>query len=312
MLELNLTNVMKFFYKAPRYKYIIKKLREYYAKKELQYFDNHLPNNPGKYITFDYSNAIHEPNYLIYHIPHLRIGDQCPYWVPVNSISEGDIRYSFGVGEEISFEVELAKCHKTKIFLFDPSPNSARHIDLLFHNTEKGEKTFHSQNRFDDRCYDISKKDLDLITFSQVGISEVDREKEVYFTRNDKTFSLYKSDFFSKKNTKPILFRRLVTLMKEKGHKEIHLLKLDVEGEEHNVISDMIKENIRPKILVLEFHIHKLNRDFRKSVERLLKYGYLLTFRRGGEFTFVEIKFYKHLYRLMNYNHSKDAKKAGA
>lgn len=301
LLKTKVKKLFKLFKKALQHELLIKKLLEYYAKKEIVYFDNHLPNNPIKFITFDHSKSINEPDYLRNHISHIKIGDQNPYWIPVNSINNGDIVYSFGAEEEITFEVQLAKQFKANVFVFDPTPNSKKHFDLIMCNSKQGKKTFYFPKRFTDRFYDISKNDLDLITFNGVGISKNDTESKVYFTKDKKMFSLQQDHLFSELSVEKIPFKRLTTIMKEKGHKEIQLIKLDIEGEEYGVIDDMIRQNIRPKILLLEFHIPKLNRQFRKSVKQLVKYGYLLTFRRKSDFSFVEIEYYKHLYRLANY-----------
>lgn len=70
--------------------------------------------------------------------------------------------------------------------------------------------------------------------------------------------------------------KTLRTLMNQRGHKRIDLLKMDIEGAEYDVVDHMITEGILPDCILVEFHHLQLNmhKRTRASVERLKAVGY--------------------------------------
>jgi hypothetical protein len=51
---------------------------------------------------------------------------------------------------------------------------------------------------------------------------------------------------------------RLVTAMRQLGHNQIDILKMDVEGAEYSILEDMVRANIQVGQLLIEFH-HRLS-----------------------------------------------------
>ena len=50
-------------------------------------------------------------------------------WViPITLLARDAICYCAGVGEDISFDLELAKRFKCQVFAFDPTPRAIEHI----------------------------------------------------------------------------------------------------------------------------------------------------------------------------------------
>lgn len=71
--------------------------------------------------------------------------------------------------------------------------------------------------------------------------------------------------------------KRLVSIMKELGHGKIDLIKLDIEGAEYEVIDVLLKSNILPKQLLVEFHHRFPKVGIEKSIgtiKRLRDVGY--------------------------------------
>ena len=59
--------------------------------------------------------------------------------------------------------------------------------------------------------------------------------------------------------------------MKKYNDKKIDILKLDIEGSEYSMIEQIIKNSSNIKILIIEFHFIKNNKDlFMNSVKKLL------------------------------------------
>ena len=46
----------------------------------------------------------------------------------------------------------------------------------------------------------------------------------------------------------------IATIMRKLQHKKIDLMKIDVEGSEYEIVEDMIRSQIKPQQLLIEFH----------------------------------------------------------
>jgi len=97
------------------------------------------------------------------------------------------------------------------------------------------------------------------------------------------------------KNKKESIFVKvesLSTIMQRLGHKEIDLLKMDIEGAEYKVIDDLIKDKLPIRQIAVEFH-HRF-REFgilktRQYVKKLRNTGFRLFYvsPSGEEFSFT-------------------------
>jgi FkbM family methyltransferase len=90
--------------------------------------------------------------------------------------------------------------------------------------------------------------------------------------------------------------KRLATIMEELGHNEIHILKLDIEGAEYDVIDDIAASSVRPNQILVEFH-HRFRgvrvRQTRDALEAVRSLGYRLfsVVGKDREFGFVRDSF---------------------
>jgi hypothetical protein len=73
----------------------------------------------------------------------------------------------------------------------------------------------------------------------------------------------------------------LNTIMVELGHAKIDVLKMDIEGAEYEVLTDLIERRIRPSQILVEFH-HRfdgIGKDHTLQVmNRLARAGYQIAF----------------------------------
>lgn len=143
-------------------------------------------------------------------------------------LSSRSIIYSAGIGDDISFDLDIIKHFGAKVFGFDPSPKSIAWI-------EKYNLPFEFR-------------------FFPFGLSDHDGEILLYQPENPEStsFSIYCRNQSSDYVEVPVM--RLSTIMKELGHTRIDLLKMDIEGAEYGVIKDMVESDIRPSQIVIEFH----------------------------------------------------------
>ncbi len=173
------------------------------------------------------------------------------YVVCPNLLTSRSIVYSAGIGDDISFDLDLIKHFAATVYGFDPSPSSIAWI-------EKYSLPFEFK-------------------FFPYGISDHDGEILLYPSENGgNSFSIYGRKMESGAPFEvPVM--RLSSVMRELGHTRIDLLKLDIEGMEYAVIRDMIDSDIKPAQMIVEFH-HRFSdvgiSKTRDSLRMLKKYGY--------------------------------------
>ncbi|MCW9014371.1 MAG: FkbM family methyltransferase [Gammaproteobacteria bacterium] len=187
-------------------------------------------------------------------------------------IHEGDINansivYSFGVGEDASFDISLIKKFGLTVFAFDPTPKSIAWVKSQGFPAEF-------------RLYEYGLADFDgSISFNppsnpdHVSHTILDREET-----NDTSIE--------------VNVKRLKTIMEELGHEKIDLLKMDIEGAEYQVIEDFVNSDVRPKQLLIEFHHRFPSVGIEKSksaIEKLNKIGYMIfsVSDIGEEYSFI-------------------------
>jgi FkbM family methyltransferase len=147
------------------------------------------------------------------------------------------IIYSFGVGNDISFDSEAADLFGVPIFMYDPTPNVALFM-----------KEFEADER---------------LIFKNEGIYSRDGEVRLYTSDKVLNSSLY--PIHGKEKHEIVRCRTLGDFMAENGHERIDILKMDVEGVADDVLDQIMDQTqIRPKQIVTEFEI--------KGIENPLSY----------------------------------------
>lgn len=162
---------------------------------------------------------------------YLYLGSDYGGWPVVPSrINSSTVLYSFGVGEDISFDLGMIERFKCAIYAFDPTPKS---IDWISSQTLP--EQFH---------------------FYPVGIGDYDGEAEFFLPveKDHVSFSMLPASIAS--NTEAIFapIFRLETIMSTYNLPEPGIIKMDIEGFEYSVIEDLVSSNIRPELLLIEFH----------------------------------------------------------
>ena len=152
------------------------------------------------------------------------------YIVPDLMNSESLV-YSFGLGEDISFDMDLISLYNCKIIGFDPTPKSVKFISELNNN--------------------LSKK----FSFMQFGLSSKSGKKRLYLPQNPEHVSgsltkdlggvFIECDFLSFED-----------IIKKFSDTFVDLVKMDIEGEEYNIFGNWLTNNYIPPIgqIWVEFH----------------------------------------------------------
>jgi len=199
-------------------------------------------------------------------VASIRLGSIYGGWTICTEAGLGSdsVIYSVGVGEDISFDLDLIKAFGCRIFAFDPTPRS---IKLL--KTQHLPKEFQffpwGLGAIDGLASFAAPADLRHVSYSSAAIKGHVVQCKVY---------------------------RLSTLMRKLGHDRIDLLKMDIEGSEYDVITDILNHNPRPRQLLTEFHhgMYGITRDKTAiALKRLNTMGYRIVSisPSGREYSFL-------------------------
>lgn len=202
-------------------------------------------------------------------LENVRFGNSYGGWhVLTEPLNQSSIVYSFGVGEDLSFDCALADRFGLTVHCFDPTPKSLEWVQ---------NQTLPS-----------------TIQFHPYGISAEDGVLQLFPPANPDHVSYKIADESSIKGRQPIEVpvRRLASIMQSLKHRHIDLLKMDIEGSEYHVIDDLVR-GVLPKQLLIEFH-HRYRRigkvrETRRAIKKLRNVGYKLFYvsEHGEEFSFV-------------------------
>ncbi|GMQ82895.1 MAG: hypothetical protein BMS9Abin05_2361 [Rhodothermia bacterium] len=200
--------------------------------------------------------------------PTTRLGSPYGGWsIIAESLNRESIVYSFGVGEDISFDLALINEFGLTVHAFDPTPKSIawvrkQSVPDRFILHEVGLADFDGEVMF------RPPKNPDYISHTALERPETE----------DQSFSV------------PV--KQLSSILTELGHNRITVLKMDIEGSEYKVIESLARSDIRPVQLLVEFH-HRFPgvglQETRRSLKHLREMGYKLfaISDTGEEFGFV-------------------------
>ena len=191
------------------------------------------------------------------------------YAVCPTGIDQRSVVYSFGVGCDVSFDQELISRCGVTVHAFDPTPRS---IEWL--------KTQTLPERFVFHPWGIADFD---------GLARFHAPKEPTFVSH----TLLDSGNADAGSVEvPVM--RLRTIMSQLGHERIDILKMDIEGAEYGVLSDVLGSGIPIGQILLEFHHHRPGVALAKTqaaVDALERAGFRAFHesRSGYEFSFLSL-----------------------
>jgi FkbM family methyltransferase len=153
------------------------------------------------------------------------LGKADSWTIRTHDLRPGAIVYSGGVGEDISFELELVRRFGVQVVMFDPS--------------EVGRKTVASL---------LSRAELDGIQYQPLGLAGKSGGHECAAAGAEDGFGIRAGVGLAVECT------TIAAEMRARGHDLIDLLKLDIEGFEYEVLEDCLRRRIPIRQLCVEFH----------------------------------------------------------
>jgi FkbM family methyltransferase len=208
------------------------------------------------------------------------------------SLYEG-IVFSAGVGEDISFDIELYNEYKAKIVLIDPTPRSIDYFTKLkqYCGLNKSEQySFDGYQNF--LSYDLSKVKRDTLHYMPFALAATKGVFPFYPPENSSYVSHSLNPTQFTKKTKP---RMVNTISYEDLIQNLvagpALLKLDIEGSEPGVMLNAMSSDKKPLQICVEFDFMKSGLSnsqqiYTKLITNANKNGYQIVHNEGHNYLF--------------------------
>ena len=172
-------------------------------------------------------------------------------------LKENDIVYSFGICDDIGFELDIYP-KKINIFAFDPTPYSVEWISKQ-----------ELPPRFHFYPWAASATDGDFFLYPRV--TKKGEKSTVMYT--------FHKEASAGEDAVKVQALSLQSIAEKLGHQEINILKMDIEGAEYEVVDSLLESSFRPRMLLIEFH-HRFKgigqEKTANTVNQLRKAGYLI------------------------------------
>jgi len=193
------------------------------------------------------------------HVAGARSGTWAIHPAPINSDS---VVYSFGVGDNIAWDLSLIAEFGLTVHAFDPTPRSVSWI---------------------------SAQELPAqLHFHPVGLAARDGEQAFAQPTKERSFNYRPASGGSL----ALPAERLVTIARRLGHARVDILKVDIEGGEYEALPDILSSGVEVGQLLVEFHHDQDDHSFEDTLgalEMLSAAGFSLFHisRRGLEMSFL-------------------------
>ena len=185
------------------------------------------------------------------------------WWeVPSGYLNAASICYCAGVGEHIGFELGLRDRYDSLVIMLDPTPRSVQFI--------------------------AAREDDDpKLQFEPVGLWSSDETLRFYMPHDARHVSHSVIEGEGRDEYFEAPCRTLRTLMQERGHDRVDLLKMNIEGAEYEVLESLLRDEIYPEIICLTFEGQGAFSRTLRWTQRLRDAGYALVRFHAWAFTFA-------------------------
>lgn len=192
------------------------------------------------------------------------------FYINPDFLNSDSIIYSFGVGQDISFEKEIIEKYNCNIFSFDPTPKSVEWI-----------KNQEIPNNLTFLDYGINFK-TGFVAFNLP-------KNHIHISG-----SIIKYKNLDENNSILVFMKSFTDIVNNLGHKNIDILKMDIEGSEFDVIENILNSKIEISQILIELH-PRFFADGRKRVFELLEilknngYGVFAVSDSLNEVSFIKL-----------------------
>jgi FkbM family methyltransferase len=171
---------------------------------------------------------------------HLKVGLACKkhwygnqyggFYLYPDLLNKQSIVYSFGIGEDISFDQAVIDIHGCSVFGFDPTPKSINWCN---------------------------QQDLpEGFAMHEYGLGAKTEMVQFHLPKNTAhvSGSIYHHDSLAESNSVEVSLHSFKDITSSLGHEKIDVLKMDIEGSEYDVIEGILSSGVVIDQLAIELH----------------------------------------------------------
>ena len=151
------------------------------------------------------------------------------YVIPDGIVESGWACVSAGLGEDVTFELELGRRYGCTVHAFDPVPQAIRHVEPI---TEREP----------------------LLVLHPYGLWTSDSTQRFYTPSDRGHVSHSIANLQGTGEFVELECRSIRSALREAGLDRLDLLKLDIEGAEYAVLPDVFAEGLSPQVLCVDVH----------------------------------------------------------
>lgn len=201
-------------------------------------------------------------------VPTERFGQGNGAWnVAAGSLRASSVVLSAGVGQDISFDLDIARQHGCRVLMLDPSPTGTATIERLQPLPPK-------------------------LSFEPIGLAGKDGPVAFAAPCHEAEGSFRVRGGKDDEDGHVFPCERLSTFMARHNVESLDLLKLDIEGFEYGVLADTLASNCKVRQICVEFHHGVVPGVTRwqtlRTILLLRLHGYVLINHDGLNHTFLK------------------------
>jgi FkbM family methyltransferase len=163
---------------------------------------------------------------------------------------------SAGLGEDASFDAEVASRYEASVTVVDPTPRAIIHFNAMLSRLGQVNETAYSR----DGNQQVESYDLSSVSVGQIGLLPVaigsSSGKGMFYPPSDAGHVSYSLANLQRQDHSSAVEVPVMTvrdIMQVSGIQRLYLLKLDVEGVETEVVRRMFEDGIYPSQILLEY-----------------------------------------------------------
>ncbi len=149
-----------------------------------------------------------------------------------DSLTSNSIVYSLGIGQDVTFDLSIIKQYQNQVYAYDPTPKSINWV---------------STNVFEPK-----------FIFHPIAASVMDGTLQLYAPSSESADQVSASIIPTSDNaiSLDVPCQTIDTMFKVNGHDHCDVLKMDIEGAEYAILSNLCENGLiqRVKQLLVEFH----------------------------------------------------------
>ncbi len=259
--------------------YIVLAVSEKYQQEIFDYIGSHamIEGIIEKTITIEaFKNILgyEKDNWSELHIDYLKeklvhVGtDYDGYYIDKYRLKKVPVVLSFGIGEDVSFDLGMIKEFNATVYAFDPTPKSISYMEQY--------------------------KNQERLVFIPEGIAERDGKEYFYLPSNDEYVSgaiAFREGL--KEHGIEVTVKSFGTIVKEIAIDDIDVLKMDIEGTEFDILPKLLDLKCNIDQILVETH-ERFYKDGNYKLNILLddfyRHGYEIAHYDDNDFTFTFVK----------------------